>query len=90
MKNSPAQTLRHVNYDFLLSFLSTDLYLYHFINFTKRKTLKLLTPFDHFTDCCWMILGWISALTSEPNIKESGPDVYHLSDQGREKIIGLR
>lgn len=59
MKNSPAQTPRHVNYDFLLSFLSTDVYLYHFINFTKRKTFELLTPFGHFTDCCWMILGWI-------------------------------
>lgn len=92
MKNSPAQTPRHVNYDFLIFFLSTDdhVYLYHFINFTKRKTLEFLALFGHFTDCCWMILGWISALTSEPNIKESGPDVYHLSDQGREKIIGLR
>lgn len=75
---------------FLYLFLSTDVYLYHFINFTKRKTLEFLAFFGHFTDCCWMILGWISALTSEPNIKESGPDVYHLSDQGREKIIGLR
>ncbi|XP_056011341.1 Bardet-Biedl syndrome 7 protein homolog isoform X4 [Ostrea edulis] len=39
---------------------------------------------------CSTYAGWISALTSEPNVKESGPDVYHLSDQGREKIIGLR
>lgn len=37
MKNSPAQTLRHVNYDFLLSFLSTDLYLYHLSILQKER-----------------------------------------------------
>lgn len=70
--------------------IAADIRCFYFYEFLKRKTFELLAFFDHFIDCCWMILGWISALTSEPNIKESGPDVYHLSDQGREKIIGLR
>ncbi|KAK3099890.1 hypothetical protein FSP39_011300 [Pinctada imbricata] len=39
---------------------------------------------------CATYAGWVSALTSEPHIKESGPDVYHLTDEGRDKIIVLR
>ena len=34
--------------------------------------------------------GWVSTMTSEPLIKERGPDTFSITAEGKDKIIGLR
>ncbi|XP_052091574.1 Bardet-Biedl syndrome 7 protein homolog isoform X3 [Mytilus californianus] len=39
---------------------------------------------------CTTYAGWVSTLTSEPLIKERGPDTFSLTAEGKDKIVGLR
>ncbi|XP_063422996.1 Bardet-Biedl syndrome 7 protein homolog isoform X1 [Mytilus trossulus] len=39
---------------------------------------------------CSTYAGWVSTLTSEPLIKERGPDTFSLTAEGKDKIVGLR